>query len=520
MKRALKFRRRLSEAGAIAVAILSLAFYVALRSTGQAEGMNRWVAHTEDVLSLIARVRLEEARLQNQVWAYVAAGSPDLLGRFQGDLRGLREDMDRLRVLTADNPAQQKLLAELAPLVTAQASSLVRAMQQAAGSVGANPPPDGSFDWSFPSPPSDRQHQLFDSLDNNERVLLAARSAAVQANARRTRAVLLIAGVFTVAILIAVGHLVQREFLIHAKVEAGMRVAQEMLGMKYKGKRAELGHAIEDLHAQIRARQLAEDVVRELNGDLEKRVQQRTIELEEMNRELETFSYSVSHDLRAPLRHLDGFSRILQQEYGPKLPDEAQHYLGRIRSAATHMSELVEDLLELSRLSRQPAKRELHSLRTLVDEARAEALEEAKGRKIVWQIGSLPEVRVDHVLLRQVLTNLFSNAVKFTRQRPTAVIEVGSMEENGMNVVFVRDNGAGFDPRYADKLFGVFQRLHRQDEFEGTGIGLATVQRIIHKHGGRVWAESQPDQGATFYFSLPVSPQSLQELHEIVGALG
>jgi light-regulated signal transduction histidine kinase (bacteriophytochrome) len=368
--------------------------------------------------------------------------------------------------------------------------------------------------------PSDRSRLLFDGLDSNERVLLAARTEAVRANARKTRGVLLIAGIVTAAILLAAGHLVQREILMRAKVEAGLRVAQEMLGVKYEEQREELGHAVQDLHAQIRARQLAENIVNELNGDMERRVRQHTIELEEMNRELEAFSYSVSHDLRAPLRHLDGFSRILQQEYGPKLPDEARHYLDRIRNAATHMSELMEDLLEYSRLGRQPARRELHSLRTLVDEARAAALPESDGRKIVWQIYSLPEVHGDPVLLRQVLTNLFSNAVKFTRRQHAAVIEVGSMEEDGMKVIFVRDNGAGFDPRCADKLFGVFQRLHGQDEFEGTGIGLATVRRIIHKHGGRVWAESQPARGATFYFTLPMSPQSSQEPQEIVGALG
>jgi light-regulated signal transduction histidine kinase (bacteriophytochrome) len=305
---------------------------------------------------------------------------------------------------------------------------------------------------------------------------------------------------------------------MRAQTEAGMRVAQEMLGLKNEEQRAELSHVIEDIHEQIRTRRQAEDVVRELNGDLEKRVRLRTIELEETNRELEAFSYSVSHDLRAPLRHLDGFSRILLQEYGPKLPDEAQHYLGRIRSAATYMSELVEGLLQLSRVGRQPAQWEVRSLRALVDEARAEV--QGDGRKIVWQIHSLPEVEGDPTLLRQLLINLFSNAVKFTRLEHTPIIEVGSLEENGMNVVFVRDNGAGFDPRYADKLFGVFQRLHRQDEFVGTGIGLATAQRIVHKHGGRIWAESQPGKGATFYFSLPATAHKSRAQPEVVGAFG
>ena len=226
-------------------------------------------------------------------------------------------------------------------------------------------------------------------------------------------------------------------------------------------------------------------------------------ELVEANGELESFTYSVSHDLRAPLRHLDGFSRILEEEYGAELPEEARHYLHRIRSATTHMSRLVEDLLGLSRLGRQGLQLRTVTLRELVEEARAEVLSEAEGRVIDWQIGALPEVQADVGLFRQVWINLFSNAIKFTRNQPRPVIQVGSRKENGEAILFVRDNGAGFDPRYADKLFGVFQRLHRQDEFEGTGVGLATVQRIVHKHGGRVWAESQPGQGATFYFSVP-----------------
>jgi light-regulated signal transduction histidine kinase (bacteriophytochrome) len=348
----------------------------------------------------------------------------------------------------------------------------------------------------------------------------AVRSARQGESSFQTQLALLVAGLFTLAIVLVAGHRIQREILLRAKAEAGLRRAQEMLGMKYEDQRAELGHLMEDLYGQIRARQQVEDEIRELNEDLERRVRQRTAELEEINKEAEAFSYSVSHDLRAPLRHLDGFSRILQQEFGAKLPDEAQHYLDRIRGAATRMSELLDDLVQLSRIGRQVPERQRCSLRAIVDEARMEVLRDSNGRKIVWQIYSLPEVDADPLLLRQALANLLSNAVKFTRQQRAAVIEIGSLEENGMNVVFVRDNGTGFDPRYADKLFGVFQRLHGQDEFEGTGVGLAAVQRIIHKHQGRVWAESQPGQGATFYFSLPASLPRSQELRETVGAIG
>jgi light-regulated signal transduction histidine kinase (bacteriophytochrome) len=183
-----------------------------------------------------------------------------------------------------------------------------------------------------------------------------------------------------------------------------------------------------------------------------------------------------------------------------------------------HMSELVEDLLALSRIGRQAPQCRMVCANELLEEAKAEVLPEAGNRTIHWEVAALPEVEADPVLLRQVFANLLSNAIKFTRQAPRPVIEVGSREEEGRIVIFVRDNGAGFDPRFADKLFGVFQRLHRQDEFEGTGIGLATVQRIVHKHGGRVWAESQVNQGATFYFSLPMKAKSRHQLPELIGA--
>ena len=214
---------------------------------------------------------------------------------------------------------------------------------------------------------------------------------------------------------------------------------------------------------------------------------------------------------------MDGFSRILQQEYAPLLPLEAVHYIERIRSAETKMAALVEDLLHLSRIGRQLPHVETLALTSLVAEAQAEVLPEAGGRTIDWKIHSLPEVDADSVLLRQVFTNLFSNAIKFTRKHLRPVIEVGCRQGYAEAVIFVRDNGVGFDPRYADKLFGVFQRLHRQDEFEGTGIGLATVQRIVHKHGGRVWAESQVDQGATFYLSLPVKARNQLQTPEVIG---
>jgi signal transduction histidine kinase len=516
MNRALKFRRKLWGAATVVVAILGFAFFLALRSAIQAESVFDWSAHTGEVLDKISQARFGRSRLMNQLWSFRVTRRPDLPAHFHDDMASVRQNLNDLRTLTADNPTQVQILDELMPLVAAQLVSLQKAMDDA---VANNTSPTDTSTWSLPFQPSDRVRDLFATMENDERRLLAERSAAVRANVARTRLVLLIVCVLTVMILSVAVFLVQREILLRAKVEAGLRRAQEMLGVKFEGQRAELGHVLEDLHAQIRARSKAEAEVRELNDHLGRRVKQRTAELEEMNRELEAFSYSVSHDLRAPLRHLDGFSHILQQTYGPQLPEGAQHYLERIRSAAKHMSELVEDLLQLARVGRQATRCELQPIRTLVDEARKEVEPECVGRDIHWEISSLPELEIDPGLFRLVFTNLLSNAVKFTRDRQVATIEVGSFDGNGMSVIFVRDNGAGFDPRHADKLFGVFQRLHRQDEFEGTGIGLATVHRIVQKHGGRVWAESELNKGASFYFSVPTTSAAAIEVNEPMGTV-
>jgi signal transduction histidine kinase len=240
--------------------------------------------------------------------------------------------------------------------------------------------------------------------------------------------------------------------------------------------------------------------------ELEQRVRARTAELEAANRELEAFSYSVSHDLRAPLRTVDGFSQAVLEDYGPHLPDDARRQLGLIRAGAQSMGALIDDLLAFARLSRQPLQAREVNMNRLVADCRAELAAELAGRSVEFRIADLPDAVGDPALLKQVWLNLLANALKFSRRRSPAVIEVGSAQDQGIAVYHVRDNGTGFDMRYAPKLFGVFQRLHRAEDFEGTGVGLALVQRVVHRHGGRVWAEAAVDRGAAFYFTVRPPP--------------
>jgi PAS domain S-box-containing protein len=252
----------------------------------------------------------------------------------------------------------------------------------------------------------------------------------------------------------------------------------------------------------ITQRRADERKIRELNEDLEDKVAQRTAQLEVANRELEAFTYSVSHDLRAPLRHIGGFSRILMEDFGPAMEPEARSHLQRIEDGVHRMGLLVDELLNLARVGRHSLKLQATDLNTIVEEVVSLLQPEIGSRAVTWKIGKLPTVQCDPILVRQIFQNLLANALKFTRPRDQAVIEIAFRQEGEEQVILVRDNGVGFSMKYKDKLFGVFQRLHRPEDFEGTGIGLATVQRIVHKHGGRVWAEAELDKGATFYFTL------------------
>jgi PAS domain S-box-containing protein len=266
----------------------------------------------------------------------------------------------------------------------------------------------------------------------------------------------------------------------------------------FNGRTAILGTLLD-----ITEQKTAEMAIKRLNEDLERRVHERTQALEFANKELESFSYSVSHDLRAPLRHVHGYVQMLKNATSGQLAPKAERYLNTIADASVEMGQLIDDLLAFSRMSRTELKESVVNLSEIIEES-VRGLELAtKDRSILWKIGPLPFVKGDAAMLKQVFVNLIGNAVKYTRDRNPAEIEIGrNGEDHGELVIFVRDNGAGFDMQYVHKLFGVFQRLHRPEEFEGTGIGLAIVRRVIQRHGGRIWAEGAVNQGATFYFTL------------------
>jgi signal transduction histidine kinase/CHASE3 domain sensor protein len=291
---------------------------------------------------------------------------------------------------------------------------------------------------------------------------------------------------------------------LSARAQVDSRDELGMLAQTFNAMTAHVRELVGSLEERVLERQRAEGEVRRLNSELEERVKARTSELQTANEELEAFSYSVSHDLRTPLRHMAGFLYLMAQR--PDVREEDRAHLAVIQGAVKRMWSLIDALLAFSRAGRAAIRRVPIDLGVLVDEARAELVEETRARNISWRLGPMPVVEGDRVLLQQVMTNLLSNAVKFSRQRENAEIEIRAAPENasgGEQVFLVRDNGVGFDNTYAKKLFGVFKRLHGPEEFDGTGIGLANVERIVRRHGGRIWAEAAVNAGATFYVALP-----------------
>src|SRR5262245_38315233 len=454
----------------LASLIVVLMFALSYHSTRRLqESEVFWVEHGYQIIAELEASYALLKDAESGQHAYLFTGDESFLDSLKTSADKFRAKLDRLESLTADNPSQQARMERLEALGTERINVLwdrVR-LKQERGAEAAR-------QEVLAAPGRQKMTEIYSlvgGIKREEESLLAQRRARSAASARNVMWSLAALGAAVMATL----------------AMAYTFISSEMIG-----------------------RRRTEEELRRLNEELEDRVARRTTEIEASNKELEAFSYSVSHDLRAPLRHVASFANLLREHAAASLDETGENYLRRIIEAATNMGRLIDGLLIFSRLGRVEMSREPVSLKQLTEEALQELQPEIEGRDIVWRIGELPLVEGNREMLRTVVVNLLSNAIKFTRLRRPAQIEVGCQEmRGGEAVLFVRDNGVGFDMRYAGKLFGVFQRLHRAKDFEGTGIGLANVQRIILRHLGSVWAEGEVGRGATFYFSLPLRGEPL-----------
>lgn len=449
------FRFTLISALCIAFAALTGVGALSYERTVQDDEDSQWVAHTHQVLETLASIHIDLIDAETGDRGFILTGEDGYLQPYQSGLDRLKRDIASARSLTPDNPTQQQALNRLEPMVATRLEELrsdISARQQ------------GGLDAAKETvrQTAGRQTMLqiraaIGDMEQEERRLLAYRLAIAHQGSSRTR------------VLVVTGDGVGLLFLLMS----GIVIYLEM-GKRHK----------------------AEAELRQSNA--------RT---EAVNKELQAFSYSVSHDLRAPLRGIDGFSLALLEDYASQLDDDAKDYLQRIRKATVRMGKLIDNLLELARTTRTEMLTEDVDLSGLAEDVAAQCRAAEPLRKGEFVIAPGLRVQGDRVLMRAMMENLIGNAWKYTSKKDEARIELGvSANGEGRNgngtVYFVKDNGAGFDMRYANKLFGIFQRLHDATEFPGTGVGLATVQRIVNRHDGRVWAESKPDEGATFYFQI------------------
>lgn len=452
------------------------------------------VAHTHDVLSAIQDLLLRLTDAETARRGFIMTGRDRYLAHYSNAVERVTKALNDLRLLVTDNPRQQQACATLEPLVKQRFTVYTESVRIQL-EKGADPEAQLKL-TERGQEVMEQIRALIAQMETTETGLLQGRRAGAEANLRDTKRFALIGSIASLTVLVWVVVLLTRENARRRQAEAALQRINEELELRVKQRTAELTQVLTGYRQ-------AEQEIKKLNEDLELRVVERTAELETANKELEAFSYSVSHDLRAPLRHIGGFVEMLREEASFAMNDKSRQYLQVIRDSARQMGRLIDNLLAFSRMARAEMKPVRVSMDELVREVMAETQSWTTGRQIEWQIDALPAVEGDRSMLKQVWVNLISNAVKYTRSREQARLEIRCAKNSNHEWQFsVRDNGAGFDMRYADKLFGVFQRLHRAEEFEGTGIGLANVRRIVHRHGGRTWAEGAVNEGATFYFTI------------------
>jgi len=467
---------KMTAAGALL--ILACIGMLSFSSEVHSEYDRAWVHHTYVVVETLQMVRIDITQAETGQRGFILTGQDRHLEMYAAGVKQVRQDMRELADLIADNPREQEAIQRLDALIAARLAELGEGIEvRKLGGLLA-----GVETVTNASSGEKRMGQIaaqIAEMRQTEDKLLSSRLDTAEASTQKIKVVIVYGNALAILILLVKGFVI---------------------------------------HWEIGKRKLAEKNLMQSNERLER----RTAELSQTNTELESFTYSVAHDLRAPLRHIAGYSNMLVQDYGPQLDAEGLRCLGKISTGAHQMGRLVDDLLSLSKIGRQKLSIQDTALDELVADAVEELALEYAGREIEWRIGELFSAQCDPALMKQVFVNLLSNAVKYSGKREHAVIEVGQATQNDERVIFVRDNGAGFDMRYVGKLFGVFQRLHKARDFEGTGVGLAIAQRIIRKHGGRIWAEGEVDHGATFFFSIglpanqPSAPTEALIVEEVI----
>jgi signal transduction histidine kinase len=486
----------------VATGLLVFLIGMAYRETSQQVHSSESVIHSRDVISAIndyaAGAKAGSAALMD----YFKTANEADIPAFESAATSIHAAIDHLRQLTVDNPIQQRLVSDLQSQTNEGFVLLRQAMDERR--KGKTGPEVLAAIATEVRPISLNLNKTYVAMLAEEDNLLKSRSDAQAAASKSAKRLELWGGIIAFLMMGAALSVFWRESSVRLRAEHLLAQTNAQLERRVRDRTMEVERVNELLRDENAERVAAEEEIRLLNAVLEQRVVERTSQLQAANQELEAFCYSVSHDLRAPLRHIDGFSKILLEDFAKDLKPEATHCLNRIQTSINNMGLLVDALLNLSRLTRKGIVPQRVSLGEIVNAARTELQSDLTGRNITWRIGALPTVQGDPNLLKQVFVNLLANAVKFTRLRESAVIEVFQLEGKDETTILIRDNGVGFNMKYADKLFGVFQRLHTSEQFEGTGVGLATVQRIIQKHGGRVWAESEPERGASFYFTFGV----------------
>ncbi|BDI29974.1 hypothetical protein CCAX7_20250 [Capsulimonas corticalis] len=447
---------------ALTLVVLAMIGLLSYTSTQRFLANDRDINHSFAVVDTTRSVLSDLKDAETGQRGFLLTNDPQYLAPYQSGTASLQQHIEQLRLLVKGDAAQERRLETLETLSAEKLAELRQTieLQQSSNSAAA-----------LAEVRSNRGKDLMDQIRATTREMLSEERSQLGARTRSAeiageRALLWVGGGFCIALMLVA-------------VATGY------------------------VNKYLAERRSAEREVRAANAELEQRVEERTALLQEANKELEAFSYSVSHDLRAPLRHISGFADLLQKKSADQLDASSQRYIKTIRESAAHAGNLVDDLLTFSRMGRAEMRFSAANMEQIVEDVRRQMEIETEGRDIEWKIAPLPPVTGDPAMLRLVWQNLIGNAIKYSKTRERAVIEIRGETTPAETIFHIADNGVGFDMRYVDKLFGVFQRLHGKEEFEGTGIGLAQIRRIVSRHGGRAWAEGRLGEGATFSFSLP-----------------